>query len=270
MIMIMNDALFFLAPPLLAGIILVGIHGYFGLHVLERTVIFVDLSLAQLAALGSVAAFLIGFAPHTIASYLLAFLFTLAGALFFAWSRRISAKLPQEAIIGAVYALASAGAILLLSKSPEGASHVQQMLLGDILTVSWTTLLQMTGLYSFVGLLHYVYRKSVFAATTSTSAPSIFWDFFFYATFGAVVTSSVSVGGVLLVFSLLIIPTSIARLNTERFSDRLRMAWWIGVAATFAGIALSFLADLPTGGSIIMILGIMYVAALVRSAVRLN
>ncbi len=259
----MSDILLFLAPPLCAGFILVGIHGYFGLHVLERGIIFVDLSLAQLAALGAVFAFLLGYPLHGPQAYLLSFGCTLIGALFFSWSRRFSGRLPQEAIIGVVYAVASAMAILLFSKAPEGASHIQEMLIGEILTVSWGTLLQMTILYSAIGLLHVAFQNNF-----SQKQNGFLWDFLFYATFGAVVTSSVSVAGVLLVFSFLIIPASIARLLRSTFGSQLRFAWWIGLLANTLGIALAFLWDLPAGGSIIAVLGIFYLVALLRQALQ--
>lgn len=271
----MSDILLFLAPPLCAGLILVGIHGYFGLHVLERGIIFVDLSLAQLAALGAVFAFLLGYPLHGPHAYLLSFSCTLIGALFFSWSRRFSGRLPQEAIIGVVYAVASAVAILLFSKAPEGASHIQEMLIGEILTVSWGTLLQMTILYAAIGLLHVAFQNNFILKqnkkpNNGSTQNGFLWDFLFYATFGAVVTSSVSVAGVLLVFSFLIIPASIARLLRSGFGSQLRLAWWIGLLANTLGIALAFFWDLPAGGSIIAVLGILYLFTLIRQSFRFS
>src|SRR3989338_4505427 len=254
----MNEIFLFLLPPLLAGFILVGIHGYFGLHILERGIIFVDLSLAQMAALGAVTAFVFGFDLHGGFAYLAAFSATLIGALFFTWSRRFSEWIPQEAIIGTVYALGSAIAILMLSKAPEGASHVQHMLIGDILTVSWETLLQMTILYTLIGVFHFIFIKQFTSLSRGNLPKQSAWDFLFYATFGAVVTSSVAVAGVLLVFSFLVIPASIARLWTRDFGKLLGGAWMIGLAANTLGIIISFWIDLPTGGTVIAVLGVIY------------
>src|SRR6266480_398723 len=222
--MLDSGMLAFLLPPFVASLILTGIHAYLGVHVVERGVIFVDLSLAQIAALGATIAILLPFSggdPHAPSVYWISLLFTFIGAFVFSTIRSKRARIPQEAIIGICYAVASAAAILAMSKSTSESEHLKDMLVGNILAVSWGEVGKTAMLYGAIGAFHYIFRHrflaiSMDAKRAEAEGTSIrFWDFLFYASFGFVVTSSVAIAGVLLVFFYLIVPSVAAMLYAE-------------------------------------------------------
>src|SRR3954470_2774760 len=157
------DTLSFLLAPFIASLILTGIHAYLGVHVVERGVIFVDLSLAQIAALGTTIAVLYGIEPHSRGAYFVSLAFTFIGAGVFSLIRGHRARIPQEAIIGICYAVASAAAILAMSKSAEQTEHLKEMLVGNILTVSWHDVYKTAILYGAVGLFHFLCCKKFLA-----------------------------------------------------------------------------------------------------------
>jgi zinc/manganese transport system permease protein len=266
------EILAFLAVPFVAGLILTGIHAYLGLHVVERGVIFVDLSLAQIAALGTTMAYLAGHDLHDPVTYFWSLGFTIAGAAIFAITRTHEehTRIPQEAIIGIVYAVSAAAAILAMSKAPEGTEHLKDMLVGNILTVSWETVLETAGLYALVGIFHWVFRKKFLAISLGQNIPNVrWWDFLFYTSFGFVVTSSVVIAGVLLVFSYLIVPSVAAMLFARRVGTRLAFGWIVGAVVSAAGVFLSFHFDLPTGATIVCTFGAaLALLALARLGVR--
>jgi len=251
------DLFAFLLLPFLAGLILTGIHAYLGVHVVERGVIFVDLSLAQIAALGTTAAYLAGHDLHDPVTYFWSLGFTLFGAAIFAMTRvHRETRIPQEAIIGIVYAVSAAAAILAMSKAPEGTEHLKDMLVGNILTVSQREVIVTGVVYSLVGLFHYVFRKKFLAISLGQEVPNLrLWDFLFYSSFGFVVTSSVAIAGVLLVFSYLIVPSVAAMLFAQSIGKRLAIGWSMGAIVSAAGILLSFHYDLPTGATIVCTFG---------------
>lgn len=249
--------------PLLATFVLTGIHVYLGLHVVNRGVIFVDLALAQVAALGSAVGIIFGLDHDGYASYLLALTFTFIGAAFFAYIRSSNQKIPQEAIIGITYVVCAASMILLFSKSAEGSEHLNHLLVGSILFVTPDKTIFTALLYAIIGAFHWKFRKKIFEASHSHNNiknldKSIrFWDFLFYVTFGFVVTSSVKIAGVLLVFSFLIIPTVAALLFKESIKDRLVFGWIFGVVGSLLGMFISIHLDLPTGAAIVVSFGAM-------------
>ena len=251
----------FLLWPALACLVLTGIHAYLGLHVVERGVIFVDLSLAQVAALGSTIAFLAGYDLHGRGAYAFSLAFTLIGAAIFSLTRARKSRIPQEAIIGIVYAVSAAAAILIMDRLPEGAEHIKHLLVGNLLTVTPREVVKMAGLYSVIGFLHWRWRKPFLAisADPDEAARSGYnvklWDFLFYATFGFVVTSSVSIAGVLLVFSYLIVPSVAAMLFCERVPARLAIGWSMGTIVSLVGMYASYRLDLPTGAAVICVFG---------------
>jgi zinc/manganese transport system permease protein len=258
----------FLAAPFTASLILTGIHAYLGVHVVERGVIFVDLSLAQIAALGATIALLLPFSggdPHAPQVYWVSLLFTFIGALIFANVRVKNARIPQEAFIGICYAVASAAAILAMSKSTSEAEHLKDMLVGNILAVSWDEVIRTALLYGAVGIFHYVYRKQFLAISRSHGNPEVtglnyrLWDFLFYASFGFVVTSSVAIAGVLLVFCYLIVPSVAAMLYAEDIGRRLAIGWTMGTVVSALGVWLSLRLDLPTGATIVCTFGLVLV-----------
>jgi zinc/manganese transport system permease protein len=272
--MIDASILAFLAAPFAASLILTGIHAYLGVHVVERGVIFVDLSLAQIAALGATIALLLPFAghdPHGPWVYWISLGFTFVGAAIFSTIRSRRARIPQEAIIGISYAVASAAAILAMSKSTSESEHLKDMLVGNILAVSWEEVVHTAVLYGVVGLFHYVFRRQFLAismdpAQAESSGLSLrFWDFLFYASFGFVVTSSVAIAGVLLVFCYLIVPSVAAMLYSDRIGPRLAIGWTMGTVVSALGIYFSVALDLPTGATMVCTFGLVLVLmALVR------
>lgn len=248
----------FLLWPLVAGLVLTGIHVWLGLHVLARGVVFVDLSLAQVAALGITVAILMGHPVQGQASYWYGLIFALAGALLFAWARRHEDLLQQEAVIGITYAVSAAIGVLALDRAPQGAEHIKQILIGSILTTTPSEVLQIGLLYTAIGAVHWLLRKPLLAAsfgTTANARGSLLWDVLFYASFALVVTSSVRIAGVLLVFSYLIVPAAISGLFVKRLAARLLLGWAIGAAVTALGLSLSWSADLPTGPAIVAVFG---------------
>jgi zinc/manganese transport system permease protein len=268
----------FLAAPFVASLILTGIHAYLGVHVVERGVIFVDLSLAQIAALGATIALLLPFSggdPHSSQVYWISLLFTFIGALIFSMIRVKHARIPQEAIIGICYAVASAASILAMSKATSESEHLKDMLVGNILAVSWHEVGKTAILYGAIGIFHYVFRRQFLAISRSHGNPEAtglnyrLWDFLFYASFGFVVTSSVSIAGVLLVFCYLIVPSVAAMLYAENIGPRLAIGWTMGTIVSALGVWLSLQLDLPTGATIVVTFGlVLTLMAAVRPLIR--
>jgi zinc/manganese transport system permease protein len=265
----------FLLAPFLASLILTGIHAYLGVHVVERGVIFVDLSLAQIAALGTTIAVLYGIEPHSPTAYVVSLIFTFIGAAVFSMIRGHKARIPQEAIIGICYAVASAAAILAMSKSAEQTEHLKEMLVGNILTVTWFEVGKTAALYGVIGLFHYIFRKKFLAISIDPEAAekkginTRLWDFLFYASFGFVVTSSVAIAGVLLVFCYLIVPSVGAMLYAENIGPRLAIGWTMGTLVSALGVYLSLKIDLPTGATIVCTFALVLIAmAALRGLVR--
>ncbi len=261
-----------LLPAFVASLILTGIHAYLGVHVVERGVIFVDLSLAQIAALGTTVAYLAGHDLHSGAAYLYSLGFTFLGAAIFAMTKvHRQTRIPQEAIIGIVYAVSAAVAILVMSKATQETEHLKEMLVGNILSVSWKELAKTAVLYALVGIFHFIFRRRfLLISMNEPEAERLgwnvrFWDFLFYVSFGFVVTSSVAIAGVLLVFCFLIVPSVTAMLFSEKLGARLAIGWTMGAVVSAAGVTLSFTLDLPTGATIVATFG---AALLLLAAIR--
>ena len=267
----------FLAAPFVASLILTGIHAYLGVHVVERGVIFVDLSLAQIAALGSTMAILLPFTgqdAHGPWVYWTGLAFTFIGAAIFSTIRVRRARIPQEAIIGIAYAVASAATILAMSHATSESEHLKDMLVGNILAVSWWEVGKTAALYVLIGAFHFAFRRQFLAISLDhekAEAEGIrvrFWDFLFYASFGFVVTSSVLIAGVLLVFCYLIVPSVAAMLYADRIGPRLAIGWTMGTVVSALGIYLSVKLDLPTGAAMVCTFGLVLILmALVRPLV---
>jgi zinc/manganese transport system permease protein len=261
-----------LLPAFVASLILTGIHAYLGVHVVERGVIFVDLSLAQIAALGTTVAYLAGYDLHSGTAYLFSLGFTFLGAAVFAFSRvHRQTRIPQEAIIGIVYAVSAAVAILVMSKATQETEHLKEMLVGNILSVTWPELGKTAVLYALVGAFHYAFRDRFLLISMDEPEAERrglnirLWDFLFYVSFGFVVTSSVAIAGVLLVFCFLIVPSVTAMLFAARLGPRLAIGWTMGALVSAGGVALSFVLDLPTGATIVATFGL---ALLLLAGVR--
>jgi zinc/manganese transport system permease protein len=264
----------FLAAPIAASLIIAGIHAYLGLHVVERGVIFVDLSLAQIASLGAAIAVWYGVDAHSPAVYWWSLGFTLIGAAIFAMIKGQEARIPQEAIIGISYAVASAAVIITMSKASGEAEHLRDMLVGNILSVQWPEVYLTAGIYAAIALFHWIFRKKFLEISqdhdgaVKRGVPVRFWDFLFYASFGLVVTRSVAIAGVLLVFCYLIVPSVGAMLWARKIGSRLAIGWIMGLFVSALGMYFSVRFDLPTGATIVCTFGlILIVMALLRPVV---
>ncbi len=254
-----------MAPAFFDCLILVGIHSYLGLHVLRRKVIFVDLALAQIAALGTTVGFLFGIMPDTTGAYWFSLMFTFIGAGVFSISRIRHEKIPQEAVIGLAYAIAASVAILVIDKAPHGAEHIKEILTGSILWVKWETIRTAAIVYSFVGVFHFIYRKQfILISENPTEAYKKgmnvrFWDFLFYVSFGVVITHSVGTAGVLLVFVFLVVPAITSMLITDVLWKQLVIGWSMGVVVSIVGLYLSYIGDLPSGPTVVSFYGLMLI-----------
>jgi zinc/manganese transport system permease protein len=267
------EILQFLILPFLASLILTGIHAYLGVHVVERGVIFVDLALAQIAALGATTAILIGMDPHGTSAYWMSLGFTFVGAGIFTFVRSRQKRIPLEAFIGITYAVASAAAIIAMSKATGETEHLKDMLVGNILAVSKHDVIKTALLYGVIGLFHFIFRKKFLAISLSHNSaepqPEInvrLWDFLFYASFGFVVTSSVAIAGVLLVFCYLVVPSVGAMLFADRIGTRLAIGWTMGTLVSALGCYCSVFFDTPTGATIVCTFGaVLVVMAAVKA-----
>ena len=264
-----------MALPLLACVLMVLILPALGQHVLARGVIFVDLALAQIAALGQSVAFLLGAEPHDPRTYFWSFGFTLLGAALFSflWDREHSVL--QEAFIGLSFALATAATLLLLSNAPHGAEHVSGTLSGEALGwVTWKDIAVMATLFAVVGAFLIFSRRKLHLCSEDPKKARAMglsvkkWDFLFYAAFGLVVTSSVKVSGVLAVFSYLIVPVVCSTLLGRHGPARLYWAWIIALFASVLGAGLSYLKDWPMGATIVCLFGLT--VAVVSLTVRMK
>lgn len=264
----MSAILMLLLPALVACFVLTGIHVYLGVHVLSRGVIFVDLALAQVAALGATVGLLFGLEAGSTASYFTSLAFTIVGALLFTFARRLSDRVPVEAFIGIVYAVASASAIILADRLPHGADEIREILVGDLLAVTWPHIFKTIGIYTAVGLVHVVFRRQFFLVSTNTEEAErqglsiAKWDLLFYLSFGFVITSSVAIGGVLIVFSILVIPAVIVALFTRGLVSRLLWGWGVGMLGSVLGLYASYSLDLPTGAAVVATFGALLVLAI--------
>ena len=247
----MTDAIALLWPPFLVALCLIGIHTYFGIQVLARNVIFVDLALAQIAALGTTMAFMLGHPTQGSATYLYSLAFTLLAAFLLAFTRNWSRRISQEALIGVIYVVAAAAAILLIDRAPQGAEHLKQILTGNILVTGMAEVATIVPIYLAIGALHWVLRHRLAAS----GEQSWLWEFVFYATFGVVVTSSVALAGVLLVFSFLIMPAAVGVLFADTLRRQLAIGWTVGTLASAVGLAASYGGDLPTGATMVCTFG---------------
>jgi zinc/manganese transport system permease protein len=268
----MSDALSFLLLPFAASVAFVLIHAYLGVHVLRRKVVFADLALAQLSALGATVAFAVGHPPSSSAGFAYALLFTTLGATLLTLARHLARFVSQEAFVGILYVFATAATILVVDRAPQGAEHVKKILMGSILTVTPRALASLAALYAIIALLHWLARRPLLAISTETApagrsvlAVSI-WDFLFFLSFGVVVASSVSIAGVLLVFSFLIVPAVIGSIFSAEVRIVLPIAWGTGIIASAVGLGGAYMLDLPTGAAMVTAFTLLLVLAGIAKA----
>lgn len=268
----MSEIFEILKWPAAACLLLPGLLVYLGLHIVRREVIFVDLALAQVATLGICVAILLGRDPHDWQSYALAFGFTLVGAAIFTLTRTGArhASVPQEALIGIIYVVSAALGILLLSNSPHGNEELKETLVGDLLYLqSWQQVMKPFALYVGVAVVHFIFRKKFLVISFDperAEAENISvrgWDFLFYALFGLVVTTFVQIGGVLMVFSYLIIPAVCANFLARRLGALLAIGWTVSTVGSVAGLYCSYQFNWPTGAAIVCVLGAILVITII-------
>lgn len=257
----MNEAFEIMKWPFLACLLLPGILVYLGLHIVKREIIFVDLALAQVAAFGICVAILLGHDSHDWQTTAWSASLTFVGAGVLTLTRPSGKRVPQEALIGIVYVVAAAASFLLLSRCPEGNEELRRTLVGEVLLVRPGEVLRTFALFVVVGVVHVVFRRQFLLLSfdpdrgRSEGLRLWFWDFLFYVLFGVVVTSFVRMGGVLLVFSYLIIPAVCANLLATTLRVRLAVGWTIATLASVGGLYASYRLDLPTGAAVVCALG---------------
>lgn len=270
----MIEALGIMKWPLVACLLLPGIFVYLGLHIVKREIIFVDLALAQMAALGTCLGILLGHEADSWTAYGWSLGLTLLGAAIFTFTRNSRHKVPQEALIGIVYVVAAAAGLLLLSRNPEGNEELRRTLVGEVLLVRPVEIGRAFALFLAVGAVHFMFRRQ-FMAISFDPARAVregisvrLWDFLFYVLFGIVVTSFVHIGGVLLVFSYLIVPAVCGSFLAERLAARLAIGWLAATAGSMLGLYASFTLDLPTGAAIVCALAVLLLLAGAASLFR--
>lgn len=260
----MIEALQFMAAPFTLALLLVGIHAYLGLHVLEREVIFVDISLSQVAALGGALGLFFVHDHDGNEGLFLALGFCLLVSFALALLRRYEKSVSQEAVIGMTYAFASGALILVADRLPHGTEHLKEALVGNILFVTWPQVVQTMVVYAAIGGVHFAFRRQFWAASRADHG-AFWWDFFFYFLFGIVITLSTRHAGVLVVFSILVAPAAMAVRLVEGLRPRLVLAWTAGLLGLSGAFVLSYLWDLPAGAAIVCVLtGLFFLSLLVR------
>ncbi|HCF58157.1 MAG TPA: metal ABC transporter permease, partial [Myxococcales bacterium] len=252
-------------PAFAECLVLTGLHAYLGLHVLRRKVVFVDLTLAQIAALGTTVGVLFGLSSASPGAYVLSLAFTFAGAALFALTRTRSSRVPQEAIIRLVYAVAAALAILLVAQAPNGAKQVKDIMTGRLLWVGWDTVAVTAAVYGALGVMHFVLRRPFLLISEDPEEAFRrglrvrLWDFLFYVSFGIAISLSVRTAGVLLVFVFLVVPAIVALSFARTLRGQLFVGWSFGTLTTAAGLALSYAADLSSGPTVVALYGLLLV-----------
>jgi len=256
----------FIQYAALAALVLAGIHAYLGFHIVRRGVLFVDLALAQMAALGMAVGVALGAEDHAGRTYALALGMTMVGAALFAWLRGRSKQVPLEAFIGIVFATAQAAVFLVLEKNPSGAEHLKETLVGSLFTVEPGYVVKIAIVYAVIAAIHVALRKPFFEITTDPAGAKargrrvFLWDFLFYATFGIVVTAAVQIAGVLLVFGFLVIPAVAGLMATSRTAAALAVGWSFGFVGSVLGLLASVQWDLPAAPTILTALTVLLLA----------
>ncbi len=272
----MIEILTFMAPAICMCIILVGICGYVGIHVVMREVIFIDIALAQIAALGASLGIFLGFDLKDPWIYFISLMLTLVAALLLSTTRRLTKFVPQEAFIGILYATGAAAVILAGDRLPHGAEHVHDLMVGHILWVNWPEVGVYALIYLLLGLVYFLIHKRLIEISknikkdNSANFHFLLWDFIFYALMGILVTFAVRVAGVLLVFGFLIVPAVIGTLLGKTFSGRLAIGWITGILISLVGSYLSFILDFPTGGMVVVTLGITLLLVSILKSIQLK
>jgi zinc/manganese transport system permease protein len=245
-----------LARGLLVCIVLVGIHTYFGLFVLERGIVFADLALAQMAGVGVALALVLGSHPPSPAFLAVVLSINALSAFLVAHAARLQQVSHAEGTIGLIYIGAIAITLLLLERAPHGLEQIRSLFSGEILWVSYPALAQTAALYALIALLHLFFWKQMRGVLTRSAGFAT--EVFFLFTFALVVTSSVKAGGVLLVFAYLVGTSLISSMVAHGFARRLFVGWALGAAASLLGMLLAYLWDVPVAPVIVGVICAAY------------
>ena len=266
----MTDFITFLGPPLAGCILLSIVYTYLGCHVLKREIIFIDLSLAQLAALGTTVAFVNGLDLESNEATILSILFIVVGSLFFAWARKFSNAIPHEAVIGIIYIFSASAGLLLSSQSSHGAEHIRSMLNGSILWITWAGILKLLAILIIPALIHFIYRSQMVDFSnsykeqeTKLSSKAYLWDFLFYFSIGIIIVFSIKSAGVFLIFTWLIVPAACVSLFFDSLYKQFVFGSILGAIVSSMGLTLSYWMDLPTGSTIVCVFGVTFLISLV-------
>ena len=260
-----------LLPALIACALLVFSHAYLGLHVLARGIIFLDLALAQTAALGAAMAFYFGADEHDVLTRVAAFALAVIAALAFTWLRRINNTTTREALIGIVYVVSTALSVLFLSNSVQGMEELKAMFNGAVLWVQWRDIALLAVVTGILAIIHWWFRKRFTGLSFSGNVPehADIWEFLFYLSFAVIITLAVDIAGVLLVFAMLVIPALTASLLLQSFRQQLILAWFLGIVASVCGLVLAYNWDLPAGATLVSVMGLLpVIAGITRYAQR--
>ncbi len=272
-------AIDFLLLPFFACLLLGLINVYFGIHVIKREIIFIDIALAQIAALGTAVAMVVFAMSHpeamhehdhsNVFTYLFSLGFIILAALMFTFLKNKKIRIPLEAIIGISYAIAATGTVIILDKGAGGDVHIHDMLAGSILWVTWHKVTQLFIVVLLAGSLHIIFKRKFLALTDSHQSkennlknPRL-WDFLFYLTFGIVIIEAVNIAGILTVFAFLIIPASISTIFTGRWWPKIWIGWIICVVTSTTGLYISWKMDIACSPVIIVLLGLFLILGLV-------
>lgn len=256
------DAIEILLPAFVLCVLMLLTHSYFGLHVLSRGIIFVDLALAQIAALGISIAFLFGEETHGYTAQISAFVATLLASFLFAKLRRLPNKVTREVTIGCVYVVSTALTTVILSRSSQGMEELKAIFNGNILWVSWEEIAIVFCIYLIISIFHLIYRKKFYQlsfADTNVDA-GFLWEFLFFASFAIIITLAVNLAGILLVFAFLIIPAFSASMLIKGFTKQLIFSWMLALLGCLAGLYSAYALDLPVGATVVSVLGFIPVS----------
>lgn len=254
--LLLNESLLFLAAPFCLTALLILIHSYLGLHILERDIIFVDISLSQVAALGA-AVTAVAFHGHEALSLGLSLAFCMVASVLLAIFRRIEKTVSQETLVGITYAMASGFLVLVLDQSPHGSEHLKNSLVGNILFVTWDEVLLVAGVYALIGVVHY-FLRNLFWSVSNGKNSSVGADILFYFLFSLVITFSTHHAGVLVVFSALVVPAALARKQGGSLRKRLLTAWSFGLVSSLIAFAVSYYMDWPLGAGLVVTFAVIF------------
>ena len=268
----MKETILFLAAPITSSIILAGMLAYFGNHILTRKIIFIDIAVAQIAALGTMIGILLGFAEEAMEVQMISYLFTLIIIGTFAFLKSDALPIPAEAVIGMIYCLGLALALLLAEKIPGGSNYISKTITGNILWVTWDKVVRLGLIFSIIALIHIVLGKKFYALSNQMNKGNLdqnlngkFLNLLFYITFGVVVVKAVQIGGIFLVFTLLIAPSVAASMFIKNWKGRMFWSWLIGFTGTLVGIIISYWLNISNGPAIVCLLGLLvFILAFVK------